>query len=50
MWPYVRLDSRRQCTTAAGNPKHFSSDFFVKTLVSPVEAWRERASLCRARN
>jgi hypothetical protein len=33
MLPYVRLPSRRQCTTAAGNPKHFSSKFFVNFFV-----------------
>jgi hypothetical protein len=32
MWPYVRLLSRRQCTTAAGNPKHSSSNFLCKHL------------------
>jgi hypothetical protein len=32
MWPYVRLRSRRQCTTTAGNSKHFSSNFLCKHL------------------
>ena len=34
MWPYVRLHSRRQCTTVAANPKHFSVNFFVNTWIA----------------